>query len=61
MRRLSPNLLTRALLAVLLAGCASGPAPLDWQSNSFTAMQRFTRNYLAGNSRAAEQEFSSVK
>jgi hypothetical protein len=35
--------------------------PLDWQSNSFTATQRFMRNYFAGNSRAAEQEFSSVK
>jgi hypothetical protein len=53
----------RALAAVVavIAGCSSGPPPLDWQSNSFTAMQRFTRNYLAGNSRAAEQEFSSVK
>jgi hypothetical protein len=51
----------RALVALVLAGCSSGPAPLDWQSNSFTAMQRFTRNYFAGNSRAAEQEFASVK
>jgi len=50
-----------ALFALLLAGCSSGPPPLDWQANSFTAMQRFTRNYLAGNSRAADQEFSSVK
>jgi hypothetical protein len=50
-----------ALFALLLAGCSSGPPPLDWQSNSFTAMQRFTRNYLAGNSRAADQEFASAK
>lgn len=63
MRRLSPNLLMRALVAVVavIAGCSSGPPPLDWQSNSFTAMQRFTRNYLAGNSRAAAQEFASVR
>jgi hypothetical protein len=53
----------RALVAVVavIAGCSSGPPPLDWQSNSFTAMQRYTRNYLAGNSRAAAQEFASVK
>ncbi len=50
-----------ALFALLLAGCSSGPPPLDWQSNSFTAMQRYTRNYLAGNSRAAEQEFATAK
>ena len=50
-----------ALFSLLLAGCSSGPPPLDWQLNSFTAMQRYTRNYLAGNSRAAQQEFASVK
>jgi len=50
-----------ALFSLLLAGCSSGPPPLDWQLNSFTAMQRYTRNYLAGNSRAAAQEFASVK
>jgi hypothetical protein len=51
----------RLLLLALLAGCSSGPVPPDWQANSFTAMQRFTRNYLAGNTAAAEREFSSVK
>lgn len=53
----------RALVAfvAIVAGCSSGPPPLDWESNSLTAMQRFTRNYLAGNSRAAQQEFASVK
>ena len=65
MRRLSPSLPMRAriaaLFSLLLAGCSSGPPPLDWQSNSFTAMQRYTRNYLAGNTRAAQQEFASVK
>jgi len=61
MMRWSPILFMRVLAAVLLAGCASGSPPLDWESNSFTAMQRFTRNYLAGNSRAAEQEFASAK
>lgn len=50
-----------ALFSLLLAGCSSGPPPLDWQLNSFTAMQQFTRNYLAGNSRAAAQEFASAK
>jgi hypothetical protein len=59
--RLSPIPSLCVLLAALLAGCASGTPPLDWQSDSFTAMQRFTRNYLAGNSRAAEQEFKSAK
>lgn len=51
----------RLLLLALLAGCSSGPVPPDWQANSFSAMQQFTRNYLAGNTAAAEQAFSSVK
>ena len=51
----------RLLPILLLAGCSSGPVPPDWQLNSSAAMQRFTRTYLGGNTRAAEQEFLSVK
>ena len=51
----------RLLLLALLAGCSSGPVPPDWQANSFSAMQRFTRYYLTGNTVAAEQEFAAVK
>ena len=51
----------RLPLILLLAGCAGGPVPPDWQLNSSAAMQRFTRTYLGGNTRAAELEFVGVK
>jgi len=44
-------------LIALLAGCAGGPQAPDWQANAAQAMQAFQRLYLAGNTRAAENEF----
>ncbi len=44
-------------LIALLAGCAGGPQAPDWQGNAAQAMQAFQRLYLAGNTRAAENEF----
>ncbi len=51
----------RVLFVVLLAGCSSGPVPPDWQLDSVSAMNAFQRNYLKGDSRAAEIEFSRLK
>jgi hypothetical protein len=42
--------------AVLLAGCATQPAP-EWQANAHSALQRATRAYLAGADRVATAEW----
>ena len=46
---------------VLLAACASGPVPPDWQSNSLGSLKGFTSAYLAGNSKVADFEFARAK
>jgi hypothetical protein len=43
---------------VLLASCASGPAPPAWESNAQSALQSATTGYLTGNTRAEEQDFA---
>ena len=50
-----------ALLALVLAGCAGAPLPPDWQTNAHQALEAFKRNYLAGDTRAAESEFLRAK
>jgi hypothetical protein len=49
-----------ALIAVL-AGCAGGPQPPDWQANSAQALQSFQRHYFAGNTDLAEVEFKNAR
>ena len=49
------------LSAILLAGCAGGPPPADWQLESHAAAQAYQRTYLRGDSRAAEVEFARLK
>lgn len=54
----------QAALALLLAGlaaCGGGPAPADWQLNAVQAMQAYERNYLAGDTKAAEFEFAIAR
>lgn len=46
---------------VLLSGCASGPPPPDWQLAAVSAMNAFQQNYLLGDTRVAEIEFSRLK
>jgi hypothetical protein len=50
-----------ALALALVAGCSSAPVPLDWQQNSFDALQSFQRLYLAGDSAAADGAFNSAR
>lgn len=53
--------LGRAALPVLLAGCASGPVPPDWQVNAHGALRGFSIAYLEGNTRVAEVEFARAR
>jgi len=54
--------LPRILLAgLLLAGCAGGPVPPDWQMNSYASLNAFKQAYLTGNSRVAGIEFERAR
>jgi len=53
--------LIAALWGLLLAGCSSGPPPLDWQLNSYAAMNAFQQAYLRGDTRAAAAEFGRAR
>ena len=55
------NRYSLALVLALLTGCSSGPVPLDWQQNSFDALQSFQRLYLSGDTGGAESEFKSAR
>jgi hypothetical protein len=42
-------------IALVLAGCASKPAPPSWQPNAKDALDGFTDDYLRGNTAARER------
>lgn len=46
------------LLALVLAGCSSGPKPPDWQLEAKGSMERSVAAYLEGNSRVESVEFA---
>lgn len=46
---------------LLLAACASGPMPPEWQLQSHVSLERFRQQYLEGNSRLAERSFADAK
>lgn len=46
---------------LLLAACAAGPMPPEWQSQSHASLERFRQQYLEGNSRLAERSFAEAK
>jgi len=46
---------------LLLAACASGPPPADWQLESYAAAKAFQKSYLEGASKAAESDFARLK
>ena len=45
----------------VLAGCASGPPPADWQLNASAALQMFQQHYLEGDTKLADIEFARAK
>lgn len=47
--------------AALVAGCAGGPTPPDWQLDARAALQGFEKHYLEGNTKVAEAEFARAK
>ncbi|MCC2960341.1 hypothetical protein LK540_07845 [Massilia sp. IC2-278] len=49
------------LAALLLAGCASQPAPPSWQADAKDALDGFTDDYLRGNTAAANAEFARAR
>jgi hypothetical protein len=53
--------MTALLVAVLLASCASQPAPPSWQPNAKDALDGFTDDYLRGNTGAANAEFARAR
>ena len=49
------------MAALLVAGCASKPAPPSWQPNAKDALDGFTDDYLRGNTAAANAEFARAR
>ncbi len=59
--KLVPAPLLTVLLTILLAGCASGPPPPDWQMNAKASLERATEAYLSGNTRVEVAEFARAR
>jgi hypothetical protein len=49
------------MTALVLAGCASKPAPPAWKPDAQSALAGFTDAYLAGDSAAARTEFARAR
>lgn len=54
-------ILCTALLAALLAGCASKPEAPAWQSSAHGSLQSFSAAYLRGDTRIAGIEFARAR
>lgn len=52
---------TIGMLAIVLAACAGGPPPPDWQLNAQGAIERAQDAYLAGQNRVEEAEFARAR
>jgi len=48
-------------LILFLAACASHPVPPDWQTGAYNGLKSFTTEYLNGNTRLADFEFSRAR
>jgi len=44
-------------IVLVLAGCAGGPVPRDWELGSLAALNAFKSHYLKGDTRPAQLEF----
>ena len=53
--------MTTLFIALLLAGCASKPAPPSWQPDAKDALDAFTDDYLRGNTGAANANFARAR
>lgn len=49
------------MMALLLAGCASKPAPPSWQPDAKDALDAFTEDYLRGDTGAANANFARAR
>jgi len=49
------------LLAALLAACAGGPSPPDWQANAKSAMDAAVAAYFAGDARVEAAAFERAR
>lgn len=52
---------TVAVAVVLLAACASGPKPADWQLEAKSSLERAVSAYLEGNSRIEAAEMARAR
>jgi hypothetical protein len=50
-----------AAIVALLAGCASGPPPPDWEIEAHGALDAYARHVLEGNQRLAERDFARAR
>jgi hypothetical protein len=50
-----------ACAVALLAACAGGAPPPDWQLGARGALVQYQRYYLAGNTQVAEKEFANAR
>lgn len=50
-----------AAIAALLAGCAGGPPPPDWEIEAHGALDAYARHALEGNRRLAERDFARAR
>ena len=53
--------LSSGLTAVLLAACASGPKPADWQVDAKASMERSVAAYMEGDSRVEQAELGQAR
>ena len=60
-RRLQDARRVGLAVATLLAGCASGPPPPDWQGNAKAALDRAVQAALVGDGRVEAQEFERAR
>lgn len=55
------DLASLAAVCVLLAGCAGGPPPPDWEIEAHGALDAYARHALEGNRRLAERDFARAR